>query len=185
MASSLVENHCSGDYKTLLVFTVHVTTMSWFMCLMYFTVYIYIIDHIQVYVVCLLNHQVVSDSCNPMDCSSPGPSVHGILRVLIQMHMYEETETWWHKLTSSRSRAAANIAAHWWGSPGRENCLPSTLVPQLKRYPASYFINQTSSPTRGMINKMEKLQEWKAADLAWSLNSIPKHLLKCLVHFLG
>ena len=99
--------------------------------------------------------------------------------------MYEETETWWGKLTSSRSRAPANIAAHWWVSPRRENCWPSTSVPQLKRYPPSYFINQMSSPKRAMINKMEKLQEWKAADLAWSLNSIPKHLLKCLVNFLG
>ena len=25
------------------------------------------------------SHQVVSDSCNPMDCSLPGFSVHGIL----------------------------------------------------------------------------------------------------------
>lgn len=45
---------------------------------MYFTAYIYITDHIQVCVVCVLSHQVVSDSCEPMACSSPGPSVHGI-----------------------------------------------------------------------------------------------------------
>lgn len=35
-----------------------------------------------------------------------------------------------------------NIAAHWWGRLGRENCLPSTVVLQLKRYSPSYFINQ-------------------------------------------
>ena len=26
----------------------------------------------------LFSHQVMRDSCNPMDCSLPGPSVHGI-----------------------------------------------------------------------------------------------------------
>ena len=29
------------------------------------------------------NHQVVSNSCNPVDCSPPGSSVHGILQARI------------------------------------------------------------------------------------------------------
>ena len=29
------------------------------------------------------NHSVVSDSCDPMDCSPPGSSVHGILQARI------------------------------------------------------------------------------------------------------
>ena len=29
------------------------------------------------------SHQVVSDSCDPMDCSSPGSSVHGILQARV------------------------------------------------------------------------------------------------------
>ena len=28
-------------------------------------------------------HSVVSDSCDPMDCSPPGSSIHGILRARI------------------------------------------------------------------------------------------------------
>ena len=31
----------------------------------------------------LLSHSVMSDSCNPMDCSLPGSSVHGILQARI------------------------------------------------------------------------------------------------------
>ena len=31
--------------------------------------------------VCVLNHSVLSDSCDPMDCSLPSTSVHGILQV--------------------------------------------------------------------------------------------------------
>ena len=30
-----------------------------------------------------VSHSVVSDSCNPMDCSPPGSSVHGILQARI------------------------------------------------------------------------------------------------------
>ena len=29
---------------------------------------------------CVLSCSVVSDSCDPMDCSPPGPSVHGIFQ---------------------------------------------------------------------------------------------------------
>ena len=28
---------------------------------------------------CMLNHSAISDSCNPMDCSPPGSSLHGVL----------------------------------------------------------------------------------------------------------
>ena len=31
----------------------------------------------------MLSFSVVSDSCNPMDCSPPGSSVHGILQARI------------------------------------------------------------------------------------------------------
>ena len=33
--------------------------------------------------VCALSHSVVSDSCDPIDCSLPGSSVHGILQARI------------------------------------------------------------------------------------------------------
>ena len=33
--------------------------------------------------VCLLSHSVMPDSCDPIDCSLPGSSVHGILQVRI------------------------------------------------------------------------------------------------------
>ena len=33
--------------------------------------------------VCMLNHSVTSDSLRPMNCSPPGPSVHGILQARI------------------------------------------------------------------------------------------------------
>ena len=33
--------------------------------------------------VVVLSHSVVSDSCDPMDCSQPGSSVHGILQARI------------------------------------------------------------------------------------------------------
>ena len=35
---------------------------------------LFILAHIML----MLNHSVMSDSCNPMDCSPPGSSVHGI-----------------------------------------------------------------------------------------------------------
>ena len=38
------------------------------------------------YICCVLNvlrHSVVSDTCNPIDCSLPGSSVHGILQARI------------------------------------------------------------------------------------------------------
>ena len=33
--------------------------------------------------VCVFSHSVVSSLCNPMDCSLPGSSVHGILQARI------------------------------------------------------------------------------------------------------
>ena len=35
------------------------------------------------FLVCVLNHSVLSDSCDPMDRSLPGTSVHGILQARI------------------------------------------------------------------------------------------------------
>ena len=33
--------------------------------------------------VCVLSHTVIFNSCNPMDCSPPGSSVHGVIRTRI------------------------------------------------------------------------------------------------------
>ena len=40
---------------------------------------LFILAHIML----MLNHSVMSDSCNPMDCSLPGSSVHEILQARI------------------------------------------------------------------------------------------------------
>ena len=40
------------------------------------------LDHVYEECVCV-SHLVVSNSCDPMDCSPPGPSVHGILQVRV------------------------------------------------------------------------------------------------------
>ena len=40
-------------------------------------------SHMQVKSTCMLSHFIVSSSLRPMDCSSPGSSVHGILQARI------------------------------------------------------------------------------------------------------
>ena len=54
---------------------------SYYALLIY--VYIHINEHIYIYIYiyicCVLKCSVVSDSFDPMDCSLPGSSVHGIL----------------------------------------------------------------------------------------------------------
>lgn len=70
-----------------------------------------------------------------------------------------------------------NTAAPWWGSPRRENCSPCTVILQLKIM-CILLSHKPTSPYTGWDKHPGKLQEWTAADLAWILTSIPKHLLK-------
>ena len=39
--------------------------------------------HVSICLVWWFSHEVVSDSCKPMDCNLPGSSVHGILSARI------------------------------------------------------------------------------------------------------
>ena len=115
MVSSLAENHCSRDYKTLLGFTVHVTTMSWVMCIIYFTAYIYYGPYSSI---CGCVYSVTESCltlCSPMDCSSPGSSVHGTLqaRILEWVAMPSSRGSSQPKDWTQVSCTAGKFFTHW------------------------------------------------------------------------
>ena len=73
---------------------------------------------------CFFSHEVMSDSCGPMDCSPPGSSVHGIFRARIlecvaisfsRGSSQPRDHTW----VSSFGR---RILYHCVGSPRRQDC---------------------------------------------------------------
>ena len=73
---------------------------------------------------CMLSCSVVSDSCNPMDCSPPGSSVHGISQARILE---------WVATSSSRGssnpgieRASSALAGGFFTTepPGKPTCVP-------------------------------------------------------------
>ena len=65
----------------------------------------------------LFSHSVMSNSCDPMDCSAPGSSVHGISqgRILEWVAIFSSRASSWPRdqIQVSKSPALQRILYHW------------------------------------------------------------------------
>ena len=104
----------SGKRLKQLCMHAHRNNLYYIHVCMYVYIYMYIVQHIYV-CVCVLVAQSCLILCNPMNCSLPGSSVHGILqaRILQWVIVLFSRGSSWPKNRTQVSRIAGGFFTIW------------------------------------------------------------------------